>query len=743
MGGHVEKPKGFAITSPQGQLFETVTVPGRKGADTLFELEDRAATPSKADLFGDVDVDKLIEASTWLPTAMEVATKHRFMHFDLEFADVMRERGGFDLVIGNPPWLKPRWTDSQVLSEKEPALGIRDLSADAVDRLKPVIFKSNEATPGWYLENYVAVGGLQSFLSTSSTYPFVGSGQPNLYKCFVDLAFRITSVNGCAALIHQDNHLLDPNGGEFRRTWYQRIKRHFNFINVMTAQMFADVGHYERFSLNVYAGTESEIGFDHAGTLMLPSMIDESYQHDGVGTLPGIKKPDGGWDTRGHRNRIVRIDRSALQSFAAVIEDEGTSFDATRFLFPFSTQTLAIFKAFAAGRTSFSEGAKPFQMRRLWDESTATKRDHIIEGKVGFPCSADEVILTGPLFYVGNPFYKCPDQNGNKEREIDLSIIDENYMQRNYYTRATEKSSYLGGITPLVWDRSKRHTDIYRIAFRRMLNLNMERTLIGALIPPGFAHVNTIESLGFEAEERLVSAYPLWISLPFDFLVKATGLADLRESSLRFFPWADVADTAKHRALRLSCLTRDYAGLWDRCADKLDFADWSSADPRLKVEVDNDDARLKTWSSSTGFRSDFARRLALVEIDVLVAQALGLTLDQLIEMYRTQFHVLDENERGTWYDMNGRIAWTCSKGLTGVGLLKADGKKPTGREWLRDYADAEAGKTFECEVNIDFLPSGPQKAKRTYLAPFVTCDREADYRRAWAFFEAHANKKAA
>ena len=105
----------------------------------------------------------------------------------------------------------------------------------------------------------------------------------------------------------------------------------------------------------------------------------------------------------------------------------------------------------------------------------------------------------------------------------------------------------------------------------------------------------------------------------------------------------------------------------------------------MAVETANDDPGLKQWSRHTAIRSDFARRLALVEIDVLVAQALALTIDQLIEMYRTQFHVLDENERGTWYDMKGRIVWTCSKGLTGIGFRKSDGKKPSEKEWKERF----------------------------------------------------------
>jgi hypothetical protein len=743
MGGHVSQQKAFATGVAQGRLFETVNVPGKTGSGTLFELEDRAAALHKVDLFGDVDIDKLIAASSWLPIAMAVAGKQKFMHFDLEFADIMRERGGFDLVIGNPPWLKPRWTDAQVLSEKEPALGIRNVSADIVEKQKPAILAADASVPSWYLDNYVDVGGLQSFLSSLSTYPFVGAGQPNLYKCFIDLAFRITAPGGFAALVHQDNHLLDPNGADFRRLWYRRIRRHYNFINAMSARMFADVGHYERFSLNIYGGEENEIGFDHIGTLLLPSMIDDSYEHDGIGPIPGIKRPGGGWDTRGHRKRIVRIDRSVLESFAAVIEDENAPYDTTRFLFPFSTETLAIFRSFAAERTSFSDGAKPFQMRRLWDESVATKRDHIIESKVAFPSDISEVILTGPLLYVGNPLYKSSDATGNRDREIDLELIPDDYIPRTHYSRLTDKQSYLDGITSLDWDSTKHHTDLYRIAFRRMLNLNMEHTLIGAMIPPGIAHVNTIESLAFRDESKLVSAYPLWISLPFDFLVKTTGLADLRESSLRFFPWTTVSDTAKHRALRLASLTSHYADLWNRHAYELKVLPWSHNDPRLGVETAHDDPNLEQWSPDAALRSDFARRLAILEIDVLVAQALGLTLDQLIEMYRTQFHVLDENERGTWYDINGRIVWTCSKGLTAVGFRKQDGKKPSAKEWLETYADLEDGWVLEGEIDVDFLQSGPTKVKRTFLAPFTTCDREADYRRAWAFFEAHAKQKAA
>ncbi len=143
----------------------------------------------------------------------------------------------------------------------------------------------------------------------------------------------------------------------------------------------------------------------------------------------------------------------------------------------------------------------------------------------------------------------------------------------------------------------------------------------------------------------------------------------------------------------------------------------------LRDKFTKDDKRLMEWGklseirdSRTPLRTPFERRAALVELDVLVAMQLGLTVDELCTIYRLQFPILYKNDRGTWYDdQAGRVV------------------NPVNACWgplhRRDVLDSWNGNSLE---EID-----------GYQPAFDRCDREKDYVIAWAEFEKRFGRRKA
>ncbi|MDR0549048.1 MAG: class I SAM-dependent DNA methyltransferase, partial [Deltaproteobacteria bacterium] len=166
-----------------------------------------------------------------------------------------------------------------------------------------------------------------------------------------------------------------------------------------------------------------------------------------------------------------------------------------------------------------------------------------------------------------------------------------------------------------------------------------------------------------------------------------------------------------------------YAELWaEEWRDSFSTEEWSKKDPRLAS--DRFTSLTSKWTSKAPLRTDFERRQALVEIDVLTALELGLTLDQLKAIYQIQFPILRRSENNTWYDQLGRITFTTNQGIIGVGFSRP--------EWEK-IKDVKSG-SFARTINDDTKPGGPIKRTIEYRAPFTRCDREDDYETAWLFF---------
>ena len=100
------------------------------------------------DEIGMLDLEKLFEQFPRLRFVDELARRHRFHHWELAFADLFygagadgKARGGFDLVLGNPPWIKVEWEERGVLGERNPAFALQKLPASELSKQRAAAFE--------------------------------------------------------------------------------------------------------------------------------------------------------------------------------------------------------------------------------------------------------------------------------------------------------------------------------------------------------------------------------------------------------------------------------------------------------------------------------------------------------------------------------------------------------------------------------------------------------------------------
>jgi hypothetical protein len=118
-----------------------------------------------------VDLKDLLEQMPRLKLVDQLTQKLRFLHWELEFADLFQKRGGFDLILGNPPWIKVEWNEGGVMGDVEPLFVLRSLSAPELSQLRIQTIAKYPALRGLYLAEYAEFTGTQEFLNARQNYP--------------------------------------------------------------------------------------------------------------------------------------------------------------------------------------------------------------------------------------------------------------------------------------------------------------------------------------------------------------------------------------------------------------------------------------------------------------------------------------------------------------------------------------------------------------------------------------------
>ncbi|MDX3402519.1 hypothetical protein B0E38_01473 [Streptomyces sp. 111WW2] len=652
-----------------------------------------------------IDMPTVAVRFPWLSEVDAIAQREGFFHWELEFAHVF-ERGGFDLQVGNPPWVVLEWKDHVALAEQDAWFGLNEKTTNEVKLARRKNLLSSENSLRSYMAEVSAWSGMSEFLGSPIEYADVSALKTNLYVNFMDRVWHNSAPAGISGLIHLESHFGAVRGGRVRELTYSRLRRHFQFRNEL--KLF-EILNTREYGVNIY-GAKRDVSFINIAGLLHPSTADNSITHDGSGDIPGRRFESGDWDIRPHKQRVVLVNESVLSAWVKLADGTATPPRQSRMLRPLTVPDNGAIELLA----SFSERLDnhPFEWTFGLYEKKA-KDNHVIRSVTQVPDSLGKAILQGPHLGPANPFFKQANVGCKSYKDyssVDLESLPEVAAPRTNFIPGVSEEEFSAAHED--WAEG-RPVDYFRVAWRRRVDSVTERTLQAILIPPGTSHVHGVYSLAMQGNRETAAIAGLWASIPLDYQVKLMGKDDLQTDLVNQLPAPldhPLITPLLLRTLRLNCLTREYSDLWTNvfCPEWADDR-WTNA----AVEGQSIQNVARTWTTNVPLRSDYERRMAMVEIDALVAVMLGLSAQQLCALYKSQFGTLRKYEWEMFFGPDGHKIGASKDNL---GARQSDEEITFARAWRK------------AALSGDPTPEIP--------AGWVKPDREAEMTRAHAVFTA-------
>ncbi|MFF7145775.1 hypothetical protein ACFZB5_31975 [Streptomyces nodosus] len=739
--------------------------------DSLKELKDLEDL-IQAEMGMD-DARKAVETRyPWMRVVRDIAEEQGFLHWELDFAGVFAgESGGFDLQVGNPPWVRPEWKENPVLAEYEPWFMLTEKPKAEDKNARRETELAREEVQEYLLGEVTNTVTMALYLAASPVYPLVAGTRPDLYRAFMCEIWDHAGRGGTAGMVHPDTHFAGDKEAALRAAAFQRLRVHGGFVN--QRRIFPEpVGHSTEFGVHIYGG-RGEIDFANLSWLFAADVLRLSFSAIDDGGDPGVKYR-GSWDERPHPKRVVRVTSNTLQRWRQLAGDAGP-LERTQLLAPVSTAEDPAIDAL--GKYPLRLGALQPDVTQGYYETYARKKDFgpekqfaLIDYNTGIDSHGDyhangwsDVVLKGPQIGVANPMFKQPSQGGGETRGLDPKTLASDAVPESEYRRVAPCDVFLSEqdkwpdwekyedllasederaqarlqlvdqrkvqpeevkdeqIEKLLLDKaSNPFSEDFRVAWRRQIASDTERALYAAIVPRGVTHVDQVNSMRVGTSRGTALVAGFWAGLPLDYYLRTSGKGDMRVGTAATLPAPQedhpLASPLLIRTLRLNCLTTAYADFWTELYDPKwpGYEPWAISWPNLTTELHK---VAPTWERDTPLRTEYARRAALVEIDALVAAWLGIDADTLIAMYRARFPIMQDFDQVTWFDAHERKI---------AGKHHTYGFDQTKDHWTQFEAYQEA-----CQKD----PQTTVPVPEGYTAPFYKADREREMREAHAYFK--------
>ncbi len=179
--------------------------------------------------------------------AMAASREHPYFHWPLEFPDVF-EDGGFDVVLGNPPWERYALQEKEWFAARDPEIA----NARNAAARKRAIAALSESDPALLADFHQAKHLAESqseFTRASGRFPLGAKGQVNLYQVFAELDRDLLSQQGRAGFVCPTGLATDNNTKDLFGDFVQKGQLVSLFEYQNQKKLFAEVGTMLRFGL--------------------------------------------------------------------------------------------------------------------------------------------------------------------------------------------------------------------------------------------------------------------------------------------------------------------------------------------------------------------------------------------------------------------------------------------------------------------------------------------------------------
>ncbi|MCY3654151.1 MAG: N-6 DNA methylase, partial [Cyanobacteria bacterium MAG IRC1_bin_28] len=200
-----------------------------------------------------------------LERAQALLAEERFFHWQVAFPGLWHDwtgenRGGFDAVIGNPPWERVKLQQVEWFAARRPEIAKVQRAADR-KRMIQTLKNAGDPLAGSFAQAEQQANATARMARSCGDYPLLSGGDVNFYSLFVERAMALVKPQGMVGLLTPSGIASDKTAARFFRgvSTEGRLRAFYDFENRRTRYnappFFPDVD--SRFKFCVFVASAS------------------------------------------------------------------------------------------------------------------------------------------------------------------------------------------------------------------------------------------------------------------------------------------------------------------------------------------------------------------------------------------------------------------------------------------------------------------------------------------------------